>query len=195
MIKILIETGPLIVFFIGYKYGGILTAALWLLVASVIALAAGYLRTRKIEMVTLISTALVLVSSSLTLLVGDSSFIKMKPTILYLVFAIIFFGSIFSKKTAVEYMLEKAIKLDTASDWVALNLRFVVFFILMAIFNEYIWRNYSEETWVNFKVFGFLPATLLFILTQIPFVLKRQSQTDQEIIPKSQAVSQKEDEL
>lgn len=132
-------------------------------------------------MMTLASTIIVLGSTALTVTVGDSRFIKMKPTILYLLFSCVFFVTLFTHKTAIEYLLRKAITLKSNVSWRILNARFAIFFFFMAIFNEVIWRYYSEELWVNAKVFGFLPLTIIFILFQTPFILKNRQSDESEI--------------
>ena len=174
MLKFLTEFGPLAAFFIGYSNNGILTATLYMLVASVIGIMVTYIREKKINMVNIISSGLLLVSSSLTLFSGNTIFIKMKPTVLYIVFAVIFLVTNFKWQPAIKFVLGKAISLKEESKWRELNIRFMFFFIVMAILNEVVWRNFSEETWVNFKVFGALPVTILFMITQMPFIMRNK---------------------
>lgn len=174
MLKFITEFGPLIAFFIGYKTGGILEATLYMLVTSIIGLLITYIKERKINIVNLIASGLLLVSASLTLFSGNSIFIKMKPTVLYCVFAIIFLVTNFKWKPAIQYVLGAAIKFKEEKSWYNLNLRFMWFFILMALANELVWRNFSEDIWVSFKVFGAMPITIIFILLQLPFIMKNQ---------------------
>ncbi|NRB11510.1 MAG: septation protein IspZ, partial [Rickettsiaceae bacterium] len=122
----------------------------------------------------LVSSALLLVSASLTLFSGNAIFIKMKPTLFYFIFAVILFITNFREKTAIEFVFGKTISFKKSIHWKKLNLRFALFFIIMAIFNEIIWRNFPEDIWVNFKVFGALPITLVFIMSQIPFIMRHQ---------------------
>ena len=178
MLKFITEFGPLIAFFIGYKTGGILEANLYMLVASMIGLCITYIKERKINMVNLISSGLLLVSASLTLFSGNSIFIKMKPTVLYCVFAGIFLITNFKWKPAIQYVLGTAIKFKEEKSWYSLNLRFMWFFILMAFANEFVWRSFSEDIWVSFKVFGAMPITIIFILLQMPFIMKNKSPDD-----------------
>jgi len=181
MLKFITEFGPLIAFFIGYKTGGILEATLYMLVASMIGLCITYIKERKINMVNLISSGLLLVSASLTLFSGNSVFIKMKPTVLYCVFAGIFLVTNFKWKPAIQYVLGTAIKFKEEKNWYSLNLRFMWFFILMAFVNELVWRNFSEDIWVSFKVFGAMPITIVFILLQMPFIMKNQLPDDTSV--------------
>lgn len=179
MIKFLIEFAPLVAFFLGYKSGGILNATLYLVVASVVAIIAGYILERKINKVNVISTIILLISASLTLFSGNSIFIKMKPTILYLIFSAIFFVTNYKWNPAIEYILGHAIKLKNREKWVLLNQRFMFFFLIMACCNEVIWRNFSEESWVSFKVFAVLPITFVFILSQMPFIMKHRIEEEE----------------
>lgn len=173
MLKIITELGPLLAFFIGYKAGGILHATMYMLPVSVVMLLARYIIEKQVDKVNIFSTALLAASAGLTLLSGNTTFIKMKPTLLYTVFAFIFLFTSFKNKPAIQYVLGHVVQFKNDSDWKILNLRFMLFFIAMAIVNELIWRNFSEEIWVNCKVFGALPITFLFIAVQIPFIMKK----------------------
>jgi intracellular septation protein len=176
MLKFISEFGPIVAFFIGYKIGGILEATLYMLIASAISFLVTYINERSINKVNLISSLLLLLSASLTLFSGNSIFIKMKPTILYCLFALVLLITHFRWNPAIKYLLGGAIKFKNDKNWYSLNLRFMYFFILMACANELIWRNFSENTWVNFKVFGAMPITILFIISQMPFIIKNKTQ-------------------
>ena len=173
MLKFFAEFGPIAAFFVGYNNNGILTATLYMLIASVIGVIIIYVMEKKINMVNIISSGLLLISSSLTLFSGNSVFIKMKPTILYIVFALVFLITNFKWQPATKIVFGKAISFKEEAKWRQLNIRFMV----MAITNEIIWRNFAEETWVNFKVFGTLPITLLFMITQMPFIVRNKVET------------------
>lgn len=172
MLKFLTEFSPLMAFFIGYKKNGILEATAYMVAASLISIIIIYIFEKKVNKVNLASTILVVISGSLTLISGNSMFIKIKTTILYSLFCVIFLMTSFKWKPAIKYILEKAILLEDEQKWLVLNKRFMWFFLLMAIMNEIMWRNFSESTWVNFKVFGAIPITIIFILAQIPFLLR-----------------------
>jgi intracellular septation protein len=180
MFKFITEFGPLIAFFVGYKKSGILEATLYMLVASVIAVVVTYIYERKINKINLITTALLLISASLTLFSGNTMFIKMKPTVLYCIFASVFLITNYKWDPAIKYVLGHTIKLQDNKYWYILNLRFMWFFFVMAILNEVVWRNFDENTWVSFKVFGSLPITLIFVMLQVPFIMKHQN-NDKEI--------------
>lgn len=177
MLKFFAEFGPIAAFFVGYNNNGILTATLYMLIASVIGVIIIYVMEKKINMVNIISSGLLLISSSLTLFSGNSIFIKMKPTILYIVFALVFLITNFKWQPATKIVFGKAISFKEEAKWHQLNIRFMLFFMVMAITNEIIWRNFAEETWVNFKVFGTLPITLLFMITQMPFIVRNKVET------------------
>lgn len=177
MIKFLTELGPLCAFFLGYKIGGIQTATLYMLVTSILGLIIYYIINKKIHNFSLISSGILLVSATITLITGNAMFIKMKPTILYILFAIGFLVSTIRKKPLMKYMLSSALPLEEKC-WSVLSYRFTGFFCVMAILNEFVWRSFEEVTWVKFKVFGALPITLLFILLQLPYVMKHRLPTD-----------------
>lgn len=176
MFKFITEFSPLIAFFLGYKTGGIINATIYMLIASLIAITVTYIYERKINKVNLISTGLLLISASLTIFSGNAVFIKMKPTVLYCIFACVFFITNYKWNPAIKYVLGHSIKLKDTKSWYSLNLRFMWFFLAMAILNELVWRNFDESTWVSFKVFGALPITLFFVMLQIPFILKNQEE-------------------
>ncbi len=173
MLKFLSEFGPLIAFFVAYKYGNIQIAAFYMLIASVVGIGICYLIERKIQTFSLISSGVLLVSAGFTLISGNPVFIKIKPTILYVIFGGTFLVSALQKRPLMKYLLSGAISLQEKS-WHILSYRFSFFFLLMAIVNELVWRNYTEAAWVKFKVFGALPITLLFILLQLPFLLRNK---------------------
>jgi intracellular septation protein len=174
MIKLLSEFAPLMAFFIAYSYGaGIMKATLWILVTSIISIAILYYIDRKISKFSLISSTILLVSACITLITGNAIFIKIKPTILYLFVAGAFFISAIKKQPMIKHLVDGALKLKE-DGWYGLSYRFAGFFILMAIINELVWRNTEEATWVQFKVFGALPITIIFVLLQIPFIIKNK---------------------
>jgi len=173
MIKFLSEFGPLIAFFVGYKYGNIQGATLYMIVASVASVIICYILHRKVQTFSLVSSGILLLTGGITLLTGNAMFIKIKPTILYIIFGTSFFVSAIKNKPFMKYLLSGTIHLEGKS-WNILSYRFAFFFLLMAITNEIVWRNFEEIAWVKFKVFGAIPITLLFILIQVPFIIKNK---------------------
>ncbi|MBA2628822.1 MAG: septation protein IspZ [Rickettsiaceae bacterium] len=175
MLKLFIEFIPLIAFFVGYKVDGIFTATLYTLIATVGSTVITLLLRQKVSKVHLITNTLLLVSASLTLFSGNTTFIKMKPTILYCIFGFAFFITNFKWEPAIKIALGNAIQLENDIYWLQLNIRFMWLFFTMAAVNEFVWRTFPEETWVNFKVFGALPATILFLAFQIPYLIKHKA--------------------
>ncbi len=173
MFKFLSEFGPLVAFFVAYKYGNIQSAASYMLIASVISIGLYYLVERKIQAFSLVSSGVLLLSASVTIISGNPIFIKIKPTILYIVFGLWFLISAKRGAPLLKYLLNELIEMD-AKSWNILSYRFAFFFLTMAVVNEIVWRNFHEAAWVNFKVFWVLPLTGFFILLQAPFVLKRK---------------------
>jgi intracellular septation protein len=165
MARMAVDVGPLAAFFAAYAMKGLMAATVVLMAATVAALAVSLIVERRVPLMPLVSAGLVLVFGALTLYLDDETFIKQKPTAVYLLFAAALllgqaFGQSFLKK-----VLDTAFHLD-ARGWHILTLRWGGFFIFMAALNEFVWRGFSTELWVNVKVFGFLPLTLLFALMQ-----------------------------
>lgn len=174
MFKLLSEIGPVIAFFTGFFYGGgIQNATLYMLIAAVICITLCYIIDKKVSKLSIISTSVLLVSGSITLISGDSMYIKIKPTILYVIFGIIFLISAIKKNPFIKYALEGIIRLKEES-WTTLSYRTAFFFFFMAIVNEFVWRSFSDEIWVKFKVFGVVPITFVFILLQLPLLLRNK---------------------
>ncbi len=173
MLKLIVEFGPIIVFFATYKYSDIFMATMLMLAVTGIGLIISYIIDRRISVPLLISGSVLLATGSITLISGDPKFIKMKPTIVNLVFGLILLFGTFRKAGLIKYVFAAAIKM-TDESWLILSKRFAYYFIIMALINEYVWRNFHEDFWVNFKVFGFVPLTILFIILQAPYIFKNQ---------------------
>jgi intracellular septation protein len=175
LIKFLCEYIPLIVFFAVYKFSSapnpLIQATIYLIISTAFALVVTYILTKKIPMVTLFSGIILSIFGSLTIFFGNELFIKMKPTLLNLVFSAILFFGYFSKKPFLSYLFASSIKMNNNS-WLILSFRWACFFIFLAILNEIIWRNFSTNFWVQFKVFGMMPISIIFIASQIPFIIK-----------------------
>ncbi|EJF79225.1 Intracellular septation protein [Candidatus Bartonella washoeensis] len=185
-LKFLLEIGPLIVFFLSNYKGEwliknivffksfnkpIFPATAIFMVAIIIALSLSWILARKIPIMPLISGIFVLVFGFLTLWLHNDTFIKMKPTIINCLFALILFGGMFFKKPLLRYVFDSTLKLDDLG-WQKLTYRWALFFVFLALLNEVVWRNFSDNFWTSFKVFGVMPITILFMLTQMPTILK-----------------------
>ena len=167
--KLLIELGPLLVFFAGNAAGGIYFGTAAFMVATLISLAAAWLLYHKVPIMPLVSGAIVLVFGGLTLYLRDDTFIKLKPTIVYSMFAVLLAGGFLLRKPVLELLLGPVFNM-TEEGWRKLTLRWIAFFIAMAVVNELVWRNFSTDAWVSFKAFGFLPLTFLFAMAQVPLM-------------------------
>lgn len=167
--KLVIELGPLLVFFAANAVAGIYAGTAAFMVATLISLAAARMRYRKVPIMPLVSGVIVLVFGGLTLFLRDETFIKLKPTIVYSMFALLLAGGLMLKKPLLELLFGPVFAL-TEEGWRKLTWRWIAFFVVMAIVNELVWRNFSTDTWVSFKAFGFLPLTLLFTLAQMPLL-------------------------
>jgi intracellular septation protein len=167
--KLAIELGPLLVFFAGNAIAGIYAGTAAFMVATVISLAVARLRYHKVPVMPLVSGAIVLVFGGLTLYLRDETFIKLKPTIVYTMFAVLLLAGLLFRKPVLELLFGPVFTL-TEEGWRKLTLRWTAFFFAMAVVNELVWRNFSTDAWVSFKAFGFLPLTFLFALAQVPLL-------------------------
>ena len=169
LVKLAIDLVPLLAFFSAYMILGLHWATGVLMVASVISMVASRVVLGKISPTLIVSTALVLGFGALTLYFNDPRFIKIKPTIVYLLFAGFLFGGLLFGKPMLQTILGEALKL-TSEGWSKFSARWGAFFLVMAALNEIVWRNFSDTIWASFKVFGFLPLTLLFFASQYNFI-------------------------
>lgn len=185
-LKFLLEMGPLVAFFFANYKGEwliknieffqnfnkpIFPATAIFMVAIIISLSFSWILARQVPIMPLISGIFVLVFGFLTLWLHNETFIKMKPTIINSLFAFILFGGMFFKKPLLRYALDSTLKLDDLG-WQKLTYRWAFFFVFLALLNEIIWRNFSDNFWTSFKVFGVMPITVLFMLTQMPIIIK-----------------------
>ena len=171
--KLLIDIGPLAVFFIFYTISGLQASILPFMVATVIAVLFSYILEKKIPIMPTVGAGIVLLFGGLTIYFDNDIFFKMKPTIINVLFAVILYGGILINKPLLKYLLGAALKLEEAG-WKILTQRWIGFFIALAILNEIVWRTQSTDVWVNFKVFGILPITFIFTMTQFPLIKKYQ---------------------
>ena len=171
--KLLIDIGPLAVFFIFYTRSGLQASILPLMIATVIAVLFSYILEKKIPIMPTVGAGIVLIFGGLTIYFDNEVFIKMKPTIINLIFAIILYGGMLVKKPLLKILLGAALRLEDEG-WRILTYRWIGFFIALAVLNEIVWRTQTTDIWVNFKVFGILPITFIFTMTQFPLIKKHQ---------------------
>ena len=174
--KPIIEFGPVVVFFYFFiKTGEIQSAILPLMIAAGIAIVASLLIEKKINQMLLFSTILIFIFGSLTIYFNDPFFIKIKVTIVNLIFAVILYVGILFKKLFLKSLMGGSLKMSDDS-WLTLSKRWAVFFLFLAICNEIVYRNFSDAFWVNFKLFGIMGLTFIFIFSQVFFIQKNMQQ-------------------
>lgn len=186
LLKLALELGPLMVFFFANSRGEwlvetwpalnalggplFLATALFML-ATAASLLVSWLMVRRLPIMPMVSGVVVFVFGALTLWLQDEVFIKMKPTIVNGLFGAVLLGGLFFGKSLLGYVFDEAFKLD-AEGWRKLTLRWGLFFFFLAIVNEVVWRGFSTDTWVWFKVWGIMPITVLFTMTQMPLIMR-----------------------
>jgi intracellular septation protein len=170
IVKMFIEAGPLIAFFVGNWMAGIFWGTGIFMAATALALILSWLLTRKLAVMPLISAGFVAVFGVLTLWLHDDTFIKVKVTLINALFGVVLLGGLFFGQTFLKFVMGEAIKM-TDEGWRALTIRWGIFFLCIAVVNEVVWRMVPTDTWVNFKV-ALLPITLVFALSQAPMMTK-----------------------
>jgi intracellular septation protein len=176
-LKLILDFAPLAVFFIAFKLGGVMAATLALMVATAICIAVIYYYERKLALAPLISGTLVAVLGGLSLALKDEQFIKMKPTLVNLLFALtLLIGALGFHRGLLKPLLDVAFSL-TDEGWLILSRRWGFFFLFLAALNEVIWRNFPTDFWVNFKVFGMMTLTMGFAALQVKLVEKHKEET------------------
>jgi intracellular septation protein len=177
LVRLALDLGPLVIFFAAFQYFGIFVATACFMVAVLVALGAGYVRERRLSPMPLFTAVLVLVFGGLTLYLRNDVFIKMKPTVLYALFASLLLGGLAFNQLLIKHVFAQAFDLSDAG-WRTLSLRWGGFFLALAALNEAVWRNFSTSTWVYFKVWAVIPLIFLFALAQTPLILKHEVRTD-----------------
>jgi intracellular septation protein len=195
VLKLVLDLGPLVLFFLANSRPGlflplvspllpadvasgervgIFVATAVFMAAVVVALAISYALTRHLPVMPLVTAVVVLVFGSLTLILHDELFIKLKPTIIYLLFGGVLLGGLALGKPVLGVVFDSVFHL-TEEGWRRLTLRWALFFLALAVLNEIIWRTQSTDFWVNFKVFGVVPLTFLFAAMQYPLLTKYEA--------------------
>ena len=193
-LKLVLEMGPLALFFVANARpklfeplvarfapasllagdnAGLFTATLVLMVAVVAALIASFALTRRIPIVPLMTAVLVVAFGALTLYLHDATFIKMKPTILYVCFSAALFGGLAFDRPVLPVLFDNAMAL-TERGWRVLTLRWAAFFLVLAALNEIVWRTQSTDVWVAFKFPGLFIIVFLFTIAQLPFIMRNK---------------------
>ena len=174
--RLALDLGPLLVFFTAFKFSGIFVATGLFMAAILLALGLSLALEKKLSPMPLFTAVLVLIFGGLTLYLKNEMFIKIKVTVLYGFFAAILIGGLFFKRLFIKYVFAQAFELDE-SGWRQLTWRWGLFFLLLAVLNELVWRNASTDIWVDFKTFWIIPLIFLFALAQTPLVMKHHIET------------------
>jgi intracellular septation protein len=170
-VKIALDLGPLVLFFFANSRFGIFTATATFMVAVLAALAASYVLTRRLPIMPVVTAIIVLIFGGLTLILHNDTFIKIKPTIIYALFGGVLLGGLAFGKPLLGVVFDSLFHL-TGEGWRKLTVRWALFFFVLAALNEIVWRNTSTNIWVDFKVFGVMPLTLIFGALQYPLLQK-----------------------
>jgi intracellular septation protein len=170
-LKLVLDLGPLLVFFAANSRFGIFAATGAFMAAIVIALAVAYALTRHLPVMPLVTAVVVVVFGTLTLVLHDELFIKVKPTIIYVLFGGVLLGGLVFGKSLLGVVFDSVFHL-TDEGWRKLTLRWALFFLALAVLNEIVWRTQTTDVWVSFKVFGVVPLTFLFAALQYPLLTK-----------------------
>ncbi len=173
-VKLALDIGPLVLFFVVNAKVGIFAATTAFMAAVVVALIVSYVMIRRFPVMTVVSAIIVLVFGGLTIYLHDDTFIKIKPTLIYLLFAVVLAGGLMLKKPLLSVVFDSVFHL-TDEGWRLLTIRWSAFFFVMAILNEIVWRTQTTDFWVSFKLFGFVPLTFVFALAQLPLMKKHDA--------------------
>jgi len=195
-LKLALEIGPLAVFFLGFQFGEeivavpdihdalamltgpkalagktgpLFVATVLFMVAIGVSLSASWAMTRRLPRMAVVTAVVVAVFGGLTLALRDETFIKMKPTVVNAIFALVLVIGLVQGRSYIKYLIGESVAMDDRG-WMIFTRRWVWFFLAMAVLNEVVWRTLSDAAWVNFKTFGYLPLTLLFMALQYPLL-------------------------
>lgn len=183
LLKLGIDFAPLLIFFVANWAKGIFVATGAFMVATAAAMLVSRMKLGRISPMLWFSGALVLVFGGLTLWLQSETFIKLKPTIVYAMFAAVLFFGLFTGRPTLKLVLETAYPGIDEIGWRKLTRNWGWFFIAMAVLNELVWRNVATDTWVAFKVWGVMPLTILFALSQAPMMMRHGFKLDKEEAP------------
>jgi intracellular septation protein len=171
VLKLVLDIGPLVLFFVVNSKFGIFAATGAFMVAVLAALAVSYAMTRHIAVMPVVTAVIVLIFGGLTLVLHDELFIKLKPTIIYILFGGTLVGGLLFGKPLLGIVFDSVFHLREEG-WRKLTWRWALFFFALAVLNEVVWRTQTTDFWVSFKLFGVVPLTFLFALLQYPLLTR-----------------------
>lgn len=174
ILKLAMEFGPLVIFFVTNANFGIFYATGTFMAATAVSLLISRIVLKRTPAVALVTGFFVMIFGFLTIYLQDATFIKIKPTILNALFAFILAAGLYFRRPVLKFVLGEVLQLQEEG-WRLLTLRWIGFFIFLAILNEIVWRNFSTSTWVSFKSFGIMPLTFAFMMAQITLIMKYQT--------------------
>jgi intracellular septation protein len=178
-VKLALELGPLLLFFVVNSKFGIYAATGVLMAGVILTLVVSWTVTRHLPAMPVVTAVLVLIFGSLTFFLQDETFIKLKVTILYVLFGGALIGALWFDKLLLPIVFDLAFHIDDAG-WRKLTWRWGFFFFSLAALNEIVRRVVTTDAWVNFKVFGILPLTFLFALTQLPLITRHEIRAEED---------------
>ena len=200
--KLILEIGPLAVFFLTFRYaedilanpdifgwlqmltgekalmgqsGPVFVATAFFMVAIAISLSVSWSMTRTLPRMAVVTAVVVAVFGGLTLWLQDETFIKMKPTIVNGLFALILGFGILQGRSYIKYLMGDALPL-TDTGWMIFTRRWIWFFIFLGVLNEVVWRTQTTEFWVSFKTFANIPLTFIFVASQVPMIRRHSTE-------------------
>ena len=181
--KFLVDFFPILLFFIAFKLYDIYVATAVAMLASLFQVGFSWKKHHRIETMPLVTLALILILGGATLLLHDETFIKWKPTVVNWAFALAFLASQFiGKKNFIQRMMEEHVTLTSPVHWTRLNIAWIIFFVGLGFLNLYVAFNFDTDTWVNFKLFGMMGLTFLFVIAQ-SFYLAQYMVSDEDDKP------------
>ena len=173
MLRLRTEAGPLLLFFGVNAKWGIFAATATYMASAALAMGYTWLKIRRLPLMPIIALGFVLLFGGLTIWLHDATFIKVKVTLINLLFGAVLLGGLAFDRLFLKLLMGEAMRL-TDEGWRKLTLRWGLFFLILAGLNELVWRSLSTDAWVNFKVFGLLPLTFAFAFAQAPLMLRHQ---------------------
>ena len=179
LIKLALELGPLVLFFILNSRAGIFVATGWFMGAMVVSLLLSWLILKRVAVMPLATGVVVLIFGGLTLWLQDDTFIKLKPTIVNMLFGGVLLGGLLFGQSLLKYVFGDVYKLKPEG-WRILTWRWTIFFFVLAAINEIVWRNFSTDFWVAFKVWGIMPLTLVFSFALVVPILTKYAPDAEE---------------